>query len=92
MKEIFISVALIAIFVCPTVCIVLTWDREPWWHKYPTPRRQVDDDKDTIKCYRFRRRNPKAFEWVPEVEDAPTTWASHMGGTFGTGGKTNADY
>lgn len=56
----------------PLVClaivsasVILMWTIEPWWHRNPSPRRQVDDARDAVKLYRIHRRHPKAFEREP---------------------------
>ena len=54
--------AVIVIIGGPCFVLAMTWDRAPWWRKYPTLRRQIDDDKDRVKIYKIRKRHPKAFE------------------------------
>ena len=41
--------------------VLVAWVIEPWWHRNPTPRRQVDGAKDQVRLYRIRKRHPEAF-------------------------------
>lgn len=36
----------------------LMWLYPPWWRKKPTPRRQIQIDRDLIRIQRLRRRHP----------------------------------
>ena len=58
----------------------LTWNKAPWWRRWPTPRRQLDNDRDLVKIERLRRRHrditfpdpvlPKVTP-EPEFEERP---------------------
>lgn len=52
---------------CVALCVlgIFVWDREPWWRKFPSPRRQVDDDRDHLRAWRVRHWHPQAFEDYP---------------------------
>lgn len=56
---ILILIALIVVAIAAV--LIMTWNIEPWWRKFPTPRRRIDDDKDAIKQYKIRRRHPEVF-------------------------------
>lgn len=71
LSTIVLSVALIVGIGGPCAVIVLVWDRAPFWRKYPTPRRQIDDMQDHLKMWRLRHRHPEAFmDYQPPKEDA----------------------
>ena len=62
MKEplpILIIIALIIIAIAAV--LIMTWELEPWWRKFPTPRRQIDDAKDRVRLYRIQHRHPEVF-------------------------------
>lgn len=64
------SLELIVVLACVLVAsvsgaVTLTWSRAPWWRRFPSPRRQLDDDRDHLKAWRMRRRHPDAFADYP---------------------------
>lgn len=62
MKEplpILILVALIIVAIAAV--LIMTWELPPWWRKFPTPRRKIDDAKDAVRLYRIMRRHPEVF-------------------------------
>ena len=54
-----ILVALIVVAIAAV--LILTWELEPWWRKYPTPRRKIDDAKDKVRLYKIEHRHPEVF-------------------------------
>lgn len=51
----------------PCAVFALVFDRQPWWRKYPTLRRQIDNDRDAVKIYKLRKRYPEVFKNDPPI-------------------------
>ena len=67
-------IALIIVALAAAYVVGTTWNVEPWWRKYPTPRRQLDIDKDRVKIWRLRKRHPKCFAAAdPIINEQPPT-------------------
>ena len=57
-----VCVTILVVLTSGAICFAIVWDKAPWWRAHPTPRRQVDDDKDAVRVYKIRRRHPEAFK------------------------------
>jgi hypothetical protein len=66
--EILLYVAIIVVFACPTIVLVTSWELEPWWRKFPKPRKQLENDRELIKVYELRQQYPEVFADEPLPE------------------------
>lgn len=60
-----ILVLVSVVVVSVSGAVTLTWSKPPWWRRFPSPRRQLDDDRSHLKAWRIRRRHPEAFADYP---------------------------
>lgn len=66
----FLSLMVVAVVIGYVVST--TWNVEPWWRRYPTPRRQLDIDKDRVKIWRIRKHHKQCFEAAdPIINEQP---------------------
>jgi hypothetical protein len=56
-----ILIIIALIIVAIAAVLIVTWELEPWWRKFPTPRRKIDDAKDRVKLFKIEHRHPEVF-------------------------------